>query len=153
MRTIRFRGKRLNGDGWIYGDIIQYPDDGSVEIVENYNEMAWVDPATVGQFTGQFDKNGKDIYEGDIIRRFSNINRISDPNLTDREPEYMTAFIEYIQGIYRVSSKEFPVGGCGAFNYSESNAAYNIEVIGNIHDNSELLNSESNEKQNSNEAT
>ncbi len=71
-RTIKFRGKRLDNGEWVYGDL-EYNRAKNIARIHTYDEdgeyliQHSVDPATVGQFTGLLDKNGKEIYEGDIL--------------------------------------------------------------------------------------
>ncbi|WP_290083926.1 YopX family protein, partial [Paramuribaculum intestinale] len=71
-RTIKFRGKRLDNGEWVYGDL-EYNRAKNIARIHTYDEdgeyliQHSVDPATVGQFTGLLNKNGKEIYEGDIL--------------------------------------------------------------------------------------
>lgn len=82
-REIKFRGKRADGISWVYGDLRQENSGNKVimtnlstwgdngDNIDPYGEDVTINPDTIGQYTGLQDKNGKEIFEGDIIRNES----------------------------------------------------------------------------------
>ena len=137
MREILFRGKRLDNGEWIQGDIVQFPVHGVVRIVEqepSYKD-AEVDSDTVGQYTGLTDKNGKKIFEGDIIHlEYSQVffGGVYFGEYTAEVSYKEGCFVT--DGINNGDEIETPLSG---FDNDE------VEIIGNIHDNPELLGGES----------
>lgn len=128
MRKIKFRAKRLYDGEWISGDLhlhTPFP-----HIHSTRGDKAKIDRNTICQFTGLRDKNGKDIYEGDIISHKYTIG----PQCCFSEEE-----INYIG--FRQSECKFIV--VCANRHHDLYEPYNIyiEVIGNIYDNPELLKS------------
>lgn len=129
MRNIKFKGKKVNGGDWVESMTIS---NGTIErkkhrVFFELGENYWVGviPESVGQFTGLCDKNGKEIYEGDIV---SNGNQ-----------NYSISFsLRYGWVLTR-----------GNFSYSVINETMDssidkgivdgVAVIGNVYDNPELL--------------
>jgi hypothetical protein len=122
MREILFRGKRMSDGEWLYGSLLQVNRKGATECCihsDRYSHL--IDPDTVGQYTGLTDKNGKKIFEGDILQNEEGC---------------------LFGASYRFRVEFYP----GRF-YGESGGLLTIipgemhlcEVVGNIHDSPELL--------------
>ena len=140
MREILFRGKRTDCDAWVEGDLIQAfrgNQLSSCSIMPNTpTAYCWkIDPKTVGQYTGLTDKNGKKIFEGDIVKCTDTINdfefnavvEFGNPN-----GEYNWGYqLKFISG----EESNFDIL---CWVDMEETGAY-IEVIGNIDDSPDLL--------------
>ena len=130
MREILFRGKRTDNGEWIEGfySAEEYdPYIGKIEYIPRIQIIGkcvslGVIPETVGQYTGLTDKNGVRIFEGDIVERVS-----------DGE-QAVISWLKY----FACFGLSFDGWCCGFDNYDD-NLPSDFEVIGNIHDNSELL--------------
>ena len=165
MREIKFRGKakmsieELNElglkheNGWVYGHLVMYGKTpyivgDFIEVDSEYtvNEF-WVEviPDTVGQFVGLKDKNGKEIYEGDIVSGESfesSMLRHWRSGLLkhlDYEVEYAPEI--YTIGYHEASFKIFDLRGrwVAVLNHHVSSMVDDLQVIGNIYENQELL--------------
>lgn len=128
MRDIKFRGKDYI-DKWRYGDLVQEKWSKDKITMIKKDKTAWsVLEQTVGQYTGLKDKNGKEIYEGDIVSFNLKSDNEGQPNIIGYI-EYQTTFSGY---------KIMSFKGSFALDYNIKD----IEVIGNIYENSELLKGE-----------
>ena len=126
MREILFRGKRTDCDAWVEGDFIQAfrgNQLSSCSIMPNTpTAYCWkVDPETVGQYTGLTDKNGKRIFEGDIVECVSG------------GEQAVISWLKY-SACFGLSFD----GWCCSFDDYDF-SPNDFKVIGNIHDNPELL--------------
>lgn len=121
MREILFRGKCKYINEWIEGDLLHL-DDNPFAILEReadyFDSFNEVFPETVGQYTGLKDKNGKKIFEGDLIKY--NIN----------DNSYDIGVIEWCYDTWKFV---YPI-----LDSSTSIWESRMEVIGNIHDNPDL---------------
>lgn len=154
-REIKFRGKRINNGEWDYGCLVN-----SGHQVNPYREFWWiaqycydfgtvfydkscddafiwhrVAPNTLGQYTGLRDKNGVEIYEGDIVRLFCDCGGYYI------EPRWVNAIIVWDEDLYgwEISFEHIRVGYSECIGNFKYDYDAQIEVIGNIYDNPELL--------------
>lgn len=136
-REIKFRGKALNGEKWYYGSLIDYGDPAFCDIVrfndDNEAIHECVDINTIGQFTGLHDKNGKEIYEGDIVKWTDE---------KDRMDKFLLCYVDWHKHLckfYLSFGEEQKVNDSRTDIFEMMRMGYNYEVIGNIYDNPELL--------------
>ena len=137
MREILVRGKRVDKGEWTEGYLFKQWNRtfllwGMTDDIQNMTEVI---PETVGQYTGLTDKNGKKIFEGDIIRAITldkgseEIAAVCFGNFIDEnnDDEYIGFYIEF-DGI-KTTATQLAMEEC----------KNRIEIIGNIFDNQELL--------------
>lgn len=137
-REILFRGKGINNGNWMYGYYLKYTDIvGEVTAIcplpeERKYCHCYIDPATVGQFTGLCDKDGKKIFEGDILYKEG----------------HWTFYVGYEMGAFRaiplepVQKLNWPHCTLEEFLRVGMGDCKGFKVVGNIHDNPELLKEE-----------
>ena len=131
MREIKFRGRRTDGKGYVYGVSIYqekdmyyvlYPIEGHVPIVKG----------SLQQYTGLKDRNGKEIYEGDVIKQKCPIQN---------RTEIGEVFYLVEDGRYLIKCDKFPSGSLciNSIASVEGATGHHCEIIGNIYENPELL--------------
>ncbi|EAC7880361.1 hypothetical protein HN22_13270 [Listeria monocytogenes] len=132
MREIEFRGKRIDNGEWVYGNLMQFEDSATFIFADErkgastltyahfiINNMHAIDEKTIGQYTGLKDKNGKKIFEGDIV----------DISVYDRlDWSSIKGKVVFLNGAWLVED----VGHFAITLQSETNE---IEIIGNVHEN------------------
>lgn len=122
MREILFRGKRKDNGEWVDGSLQCFK---GVSIFDrDIKNFVVVHPETVGQYTGLTDKNGKKIFEGDIV------------NCKTRNYKFVSFAVEWYQRDCRYTIGR---GKNGELQNYVMSSDFEYEIIGNIHDNPELL--------------
>lgn len=128
-----WRGERLDNREWITG-LLAYRSCGidDLSATEIYNEedyeSYWVDPSTLGECTGLTDKNGNLIFEGDIIKTKKYGKAVGHCNVNN----YDVFVVKYEPAVFKLENHN------RAFNLVDDGYS-KFEVIGNIHDNPELI--------------
>jgi len=145
-REIKFRGKRVDNGEWAFGMYlisgknhhspnlhVIYSDENNLNQYMGLQGRTVI-PETVGQFTGLTDKNGKEIYEGDILKS-------SMPSDFDEERVYSVGFYFgafcFHKGTDKLPCRQWNDGSNDWYSI-ENIESYLSEVIGNIHDNKSL---------------
>ena len=138
MRTIKFRGKHINSGEWMYGDLHLLCDAPHIHMeVSKYpyaGKRAFVAPDSVGQFTGLFDKNNKEIYEGDLLS--SPLSEVNPFGMVAWHPNGYF-FIDTKFGKQTPTEDHRTLGEM--LNYKIGSRSTEFEVVGNIYDNPEML--------------
>ena len=130
MRQIKFRAQDIASNKWLYGDLRHHKDDVCIFEQGGMNGEQ-VKRGTIGQFTGLHDKDGKEIYEGDIV------NMMRKPEKRQRR-ELVRHVVTCHNACYWVfESLAYEVIGLVMANHSDLDS-YKFEIIGNIFDNPEL---------------
>ncbi|EJA0792813.1 hypothetical protein MQB54_001419 [Listeria monocytogenes] len=138
MREIEFRAKRIDNGEWVYGNLMQFEDSATFIFADErkgastltyahfiINNMHAIDEKNVGQYTGLKDKNGKKIFEGDIV-----IN-------SKGQIGYIAFLVQEAGFVVVLKNSDYRLG------HRNTNECYekatHHKVIGNMHENPELL--------------
>ena len=136
MREILFRAKRIDNGEWIEGDLVHAPDGRTA--VSTYDDLVETVPETVCQYTGLTDKNGRKIFEGDIITYQHDNDDCPFPN-KDTKRRVGRVYFQEFRSCFAVAEGR---NGSDMINQDLFKYVQNgnrVQVIGNIFDNPELI--------------
>lgn len=133
-REIKFRAQAIHNGEWVYGLPVHYNRDPRIEKWTMYEESGLgvdIEEETLCQFTGLYDKNGKEIYEGDIVTMMRTPEK--------RRKRELVRHIVTSRNVCDWVFKSLAVEVCGLLMEGHSDFdSYKFEVMGNIYDNPEL---------------
>lgn len=142
MREILFRAKRSGKDEWVQGYLTKIW--GMLRIIDKHdeNKAFVIDDDTIGQYTGLKDKNGRKIFEGDILEAKNKITFNTVVKYGEYTPNYFMKLMEEHRG--RATNTKFYGLYCETLGTENkelviTNSTQYFKVIGNIHDNPEFL--------------
>lgn len=153
MRDIKFRAKRSDDGRWVYGDLVHTQKICTVTEKERTGKTAKcvirvsnydIDVNTIGQFTGLYDENEKEIYEGDIVDWIFFYTGWKNGGAVECDTT-VRGIIELHQGgfILKVIENDFECAGQYGISGLNTDTKSDVTIIGNIYDNKELVNEQS----------